>query len=231
MTDGSFPIYGEVEDAESLRRQERSYAALAASARRLADAVIRTRVDPARADEVAADLDALADRLLVDAVPGPLGPQLCSDGILRDHANPAVGLRNPLAPPLVVEKDRDAATARTDVVLGAAYEGPPGLVHGGIIALVLDQVLGTVPALAGLPGMTASLALTYRRPTPLGRIGAHAWIAERDGWKVTVRGVLTDAGGATTVEAEGLFVVPRHYRSMLAQGEAPPSDVGEYPAT
>jgi len=98
-------------------------------------------------------------------------------------------------------------------------------VHGGIIALVLDQVLGTVPALAGKPGLTAYLNLTYRRPTPLGTITAQAHIAETTGRKTLVRGDLRDAHGAVTVEAEGLFITPTFALDALAQ---PQSDAGDF---
>ena len=56
-------------------------------------------------------------------------------------ANPAVGLRNAMAPPLAIHQEPDGR-CWSEFSLGAAYEGPPGLVHGGICALVLDQHAG-----------------------------------------------------------------------------------------
>lgn len=224
MTDGLFPIVLPVDDPDGLAEQEQAYGALAESVRRLIDLTVRTQIPAEDAHDVAWEVDELTRRLAAEAQEGPLGLQAASDGRLRDHGNPAVGLRNPLAPPLRIEKHPDHSASCT-VVLGAAHEGPPGHVHGGIIALVLDQVLGTVPALAGKPGLTAYLTLTYRRPTPLGTITAQAHIAETTGRKTLVRGDLRDAHGAVTVEAEGLFITPTFALDALAQ---PQSDAGDF---
>jgi acyl-coenzyme A thioesterase PaaI-like protein len=92
--------------------------------------------------------------------------------------------------------------------LGALYEGPPGLVHGGVSALVLDQVLGEAAAVGGSPGMTGRLTVHYRRPTPLGDLTVSARLESNEGRKAIVKGELRDADGQVTVEAEGLFILP-----------------------
>ena len=53
------------------------------------------------------------------------------------------------------------------VRFGSAYEGPPGHVHGGFVAAAFDEVLGYVQSLGGRPGMTGTLTVRYRSPTPL----------------------------------------------------------------
>ena len=47
------------------------------------------------------------------------------------------------------------------------YEGPPGIVHGGFLALLFDCVLQQLNCDLGLAGKTATLNVRYRRPTPL----------------------------------------------------------------
>ena len=47
---------------------------------------------------------------------------------------------------------------------GAAYEGPPGCVHGGFVAAAFDEVLGSTQSLSGEPGMTGRLTVNYRSP-------------------------------------------------------------------
>lgn len=227
MTDGFFEAPHPVEDVEALRVLEEAQRALAEATRRLVDGCVRTRLDAGRLLEVGRSVDRLAGTLLEDAHPGPLGLQVSSDGLLRDHGSPGVGMRNPVAPPLVLQKETSPPTARTTFEIGAAYEGPPGHAHGGVIALVLDQVLGVVPALRGKPGLTAYLNVTYRRPTPLGRLGCEAWVAEAGEWRTLVKGHLLDADGRVTAEAEGLFVVPRMAREA---GAWPLSDAGEFMA-
>ena len=50
---------------------------------------------------------------------------------------------------------------------GRPYEGPPGHVHGGFVAAAFDEVLGFVQSTTGQPGMTGTLTIRYRKPTPL----------------------------------------------------------------
>ena len=54
------------------------------------------------------------------------------------------------------------------VTLGKPHEGPPGLVHGGVVATLLDHVLARAVRAAGRGGLTATLTVTYRRPVHLG---------------------------------------------------------------
>ena len=60
--------------------------------------------------------------------------------------------------------------------------------------------------------MTARLTVHYRRPTPLGEVSGEAWIDRVEGYKTFVAAHLKDAAGQPTVEAEGLFVLPRWAR-------------------
>ena len=92
---------------------------------------------------------------------------------------------------------------------GRRYEGPPGWVHGGICALVLDHILGEA-ASDGLtkPMFTGTITLRYLRGTPLGPLRAEA-CDRADGRRQDLRaaGYMSDAEGKT-VEAEGVFIKP-----------------------
>ncbi len=92
-------------------------------------------------------------------------------------------------------QDRTAGRASAEFELNALYEGPPGQVHGGVVALVLDQVFGEAAAAGGTPGMTGTLTLRYRLNTPLGRCSAAAWVDRRDGVKTIVKGEMRRADG------------------------------------
>ena len=71
--------------------------------------------------------------------------------------------------------------------------------------------------------MTARLTLSYRRPTPLGDISMEAWLDQTDGVKTTIKGHLKDADGNVTVEAEGLFILPRWARESGGWPNRPPT--------
>ena len=122
--------------------------------------------------------------------------------------NAVIGLRNAIAPPLTIHHDDDGTRCWSEFSLNSAYEGPPGLVHGGVCALVLDHVLGEA-ASAGLtkPLFTGTLTVRFVRGTPLGRLRAEAAVERTEGVKSFVSGHLSDGEGIT-VEAEGIFIKP-----------------------
>jgi acyl-coenzyme A thioesterase PaaI-like protein len=121
-----------------------------------------------------------------------------------DHS-PVMGMANPIAPPSRVEAV-GADTIVLHVRFGSAYEGPPGSVHGGVVAATFDEVLGMTQSLSGQPGMTGTLTVRYRRPTPLHADLRFEGRLERvEGRKIFTSGRCYD-GDTLTAEAEGLFV-------------------------
>jgi acyl-coenzyme A thioesterase PaaI-like protein len=125
--------------------------------------------------------------------------------------SPMIGRYSPLAPPVRCRLHDDGRVVG-HAVLGAAYEGPPGCVHGGIIAGLFDEVLGVANIAAGVGAMTGTLTVVYRSPTPLYtelRLDARTeTIAAR---KVRTAGTL-HAGDRLCAEAEGTFVLVPHER-------------------
>jgi acyl-coenzyme A thioesterase PaaI-like protein len=120
-----------------------------------------------------------------------------------DHS-PIAGRANPLAPPIEMEIDNQRVIGRVNY--GAAYEGPPGSVHGGHIAAAFDEVLGMAQSLGGQPGMTGTLTIRYRKPTPLHTdLRIEASITEMEGRKTFTIGTMY-AGDLVTAEAEAVFI-------------------------
>ncbi|MCK8671382.1 PaaI family thioesterase [Rhodococcus sp. HM1] len=138
--------------------------------------------------------------------PGPYGTRFNDAGQFRSWGNAALGLRNAVAPPLEMNTDPDGRVW-TDFHLHIGYEGPAGHTHGGVSALVLDQVLGDAARVGGSPGMTGTLTLRYRKPTPLGDLHAEAKLDRREGRKAFVTGHIAGPDGIC-VEAEGIFISP-----------------------
>lgn len=199
---------------EELAESDRVFGALTEATRAFALAQLQTRVDRAEAEAVTAELERLTARLRAVSKPGSFGTELVpGDDRPRNHGNAVVGLRNPIARLALADRivwTENGATASFH--LNALYEGPPGLVHGGVSALLLDQLLGEAAASGGNPGMTARFELQYRRPTPLGDLSMEGWVISSDDTKTVARGHLQDPDGNVTVEAEALFVVPRWAR-------------------
>ena len=114
---------------------------------------------------------------------------------------------SPLAPPLRVRWEPPRIVG--EVTFGPAYEGPPGCVHGGFIAAAFDHVFSVMNLMLGTPGPTASLALQYRRPTPLRvPLRVEGWQDRVEGRRIHVRGRLL-VGDQVTAEADAVFVVAR----------------------
>lgn len=186
--------------------------AAVAAARRVIDALLRSGdTSAAEMNEVADRLNHVADYLDEHApdVEQRMVDMWAGEGYTRH--DPVTGPENAVAPPLHIFGRPDRSVGG-EVTLGMAYQGPPGYVHGGVSALLLDQVLGVANGWAGKSGMTAQLTLRYRRVTPLFTpLAVDGRQVRTDGRKIYAEGSIS-AGGEVCVEAEGLFVakhVPR----------------------
>lgn len=130
----------------------------------------------------------------------------------RDHGDylprsPIVGEASPMSPRIDWEIVDGRCHARG--TFSAQYEGPPGYVHGGMVALAFDEILGIVNIANGSPGMTGTLTIRYRKPTPLYReVRFEAWVEHVEGRRVRSRAEL-HAGDMLCAEADGLFIQPR----------------------
>ncbi|MFI0485921.1 PaaI family thioesterase [Actinomadura sp. 9N215] len=193
-------------------------AGLAARVRGLAGAALLTGVGAGEAAAVAREVEALTARLAARRRTAP--PFAASGGIDtaagerrmdRQVGNPVTGPLNPVAPPVDLEVTSDGIV-RGEFTLGPVYEGPPSYAHGGVSAMVLDQVLGMAAAATGTPGMTANLELRYRRPTPLGvPLLVEAKASRVEGRKVYAAGTIAAPDGRVTVEATAMFVMPQRF--------------------
>jgi hypothetical protein len=81
--------------------------------------------------------------------------------------SPITGQANPIAPPAVLRRDMEARRVTGEVSFGAAFEGAPGIVHGGFVAALLDEALGMATIFSGSTGMTVELVTRYRSHTPV----------------------------------------------------------------
>lgn len=137
--------------------------------------------------------------------------------------NPVTGSGSPLAPPLRI----DVAGGKVigTCTLGLAFEGPPTFAHGGVSAMLLDQLLGYATSAAGHPGMTVKLETRYRAPVPLqAQLRLTAEVSEVNGRRVTAQGVIATAAEPDTVlvEATGTFAGLRAEQAARMFGRVHP---------
>jgi acyl-coenzyme A thioesterase PaaI-like protein len=93
------------------------------------------------------------------------------------------------------------------VWFGRAAMGPPGHVHGGAMAAVLDEAMGAVVWQAGHIAVAGKLSFKYKAMMELeSSLRLETEIVKKQGKLITTTGRLFDLEGTTYVTAEGLFV-------------------------
>jgi len=191
---------------------EAVYTPFTQAIRELIDAAVRTGVDGQTIAQAQHAVEAVTATLTVTEQAGTRTLRDAVTGRPIAWGNPVVGARNAIAPPLDIQFTDGECWAEFD--LGSAYEGPPGWVHGGMCALVLDHILGEAASdQLSKPFFTGTLTCKYLRGTPLGRLRAVASLERVDGVKAYAHGHISDADGVT-VQADGVFIMPAWARGQ-----------------
>lgn len=124
------------------------------------------------------------------------------------------GPENPAG--LQLEYQRHGDVVRTTITVAERFAGAVGIVHGGIVATLLDDVMGAVISTVGGPAVTAQLDVTFLLPVVIDRpLQVEGWLADVEGRKHRVVGRVTDDGRVVAV-GRGLFVAvgPEHYERL-----------------
>ena len=191
-------------------------AELGAELRALADLVTRTEASAGVLRDSARRLREVAPALR-ERIRGIGEPAWVDDlmGGIRMF-NPVIGAGNPIAPPMRIEAGADGAEGWC--TLGQAYEGPPMYGHGGVSAMLIDQLLGHAAAASGHPGVTTDLSVRYRRPVPLD-VPLRIWgrVTGTEGRRVSAVGGITTVAepDVSLVEAEARFARLRPDQARL----------------
>jgi acyl-coenzyme A thioesterase PaaI-like protein len=185
---------------------------LALAVRRIITATVTNRAPPAEIEVFARELDTLAARL-EQHIPDP-PPHITEtgrsgaidDGFTMAERMPfdvVIGRYTPLALPIEIEFDGERAVGHATFT--TPYEGPPGCVHGAVIAASFDIVLTAANMAAKTAGLTVTLEIGYRRPTLLHEEARfEAWVERIEERRVFTRGHVLQRG-VVTVEAHGVF--------------------------
>ena len=175
-------------------------------ARSLVDAMVRLEEDSSVAPELAQRLESLLELLAEHVQPVEVMCKSRQDG--ATDRSLVSGRLNPIAPPVQLNVDQDNS-ARTTTTLGLAYQGPPGRVHGGFVATLLDHLMGYAAGTVGKWIFTRSLTIDYDHAVPLfEELEIVASVERVDGRKIWVVGEIR-AGGSVVARARGLWLPPR----------------------
>jgi len=119
------------------------------------------------------------------------------------------GMENPAGFKLAFHEYPDG-TVRSNLQVNNEYQGWPGIVHGGIIASLLDEVTARVfmnDSTGKRLMMTAKLEIRFRKPVPTERpIQLIGYPVEDKGKVASARGELLDESGNVLAEADSVFV-------------------------
>jgi acyl-coenzyme A thioesterase PaaI-like protein len=206
----------------AIHGRERELRGLADALRRLVAIAVTNTAGPEETEAAARELHALADRLerFVPAVPPPRyapegTPEHPHDYFQYDCV---LGLYNPLALPIELEWQPPRALGRARFT--TPYEGPPGCVHGAVLAAAFDQVFNVANLKTGSAGPTRELSLVYLRPTPLeAELVFEGQVERIEGREITTLGRVRH-GDTVTVEARGIFIQVSRERVMQLSREA-----------
>jgi acyl-coenzyme A thioesterase PaaI-like protein len=169
--------------------------------RRLLDVAVQTGAAPAELRDAAATIDELTARLSATTVRADRSVRANS---YRAHMSLVGGLSHPIAPEL--HMDVHEGGGQGEVVIGPVFQGGPGLVHGGILALLIDHAMGCVAAGPERPAMTVRLTMRYLKPTPLGvPLTVSVRLDRIEGRRLHLSADIT-ADGQVTVDAEAIFL-------------------------
>ncbi len=209
---------------------------LATATRAFADAVAETAVDRSTLDEVASALELMTHRLRVETDDdGYSGLLVLPVDPVRPETymplNPIVGRCNPTRP------DVEVRLADGEIVGTATFSrrfvGPAGHAHGGISAMVADQLVAAAPMAIGVRTVTKSLTVRYLRALPLDE-EVELWaVCTPDGeqfkakFEVRARGEVAVAGSAVLVPYQNLAKragITRHGKESGRSGATPKDD-------
>jgi acyl-coenzyme A thioesterase PaaI-like protein len=121
---------------------------------------------------------------------GPANPQGLHLVFSTDTTDPA----NPIA------------TANFE--LDRLHEGPPGYIHGGIVATLLDEAMSKLNRPLNVLAMTRHMEIDYLRPVPLYKpLVLESRHLRREGRKLFHQAEIQSPTGEVLARAKGLFIV------------------------
>lgn len=191
---------------------------LVAAARRLVEAVVMTDLDDDARHSAAVQIDAVTDLLASRRRDEPLLLIRHPDGRIESLLQAAAGRLNPQALPIQwIHRPTEPppgspinpVEVTAECVFGPAHAGSPGRVHGGILALTLDEITGVAVRAAGKTGMTVALDVSLKGAVPLGQaVELRARYTSGEGRKAYATGEIVSEG-TLMASAQALYIAER----------------------
>lgn len=118
------------------------------------------------------------------------------------------GGANSVGMKLEFEADTDSGHVVGRFKIAKEFQGSMGMIHGGIIATIMDEAMGKVCRLGDVRAVTAELSVRYLRPIQVDQeIVVDAFQAKRDGRELHQECTIADLRGKVLARGTGRFVV------------------------
>jgi acyl-coenzyme A thioesterase PaaI-like protein len=127
--------------------------------------------------------------------------------VREDHWCFGCGRQNPIGLHLTFFED-ESGRVWADWTPDRVHQGYEGVVHGGLITTVLDEVMGWANYVRDLWAVTGTINVRFRKPVHVGsELRAYAWVEAVNGRKVDVRAELRRrADDLLLAEATAIFI-------------------------
>jgi uncharacterized protein (TIGR00369 family) len=120
---------------------------------------------------------------------------------------------------LTFEQDDTAQRIRGRFQIPATYQGGHSMVHGGIIAMLLDEVMAKVSRFRHDRAVTGELTVRYLKPVPTGQeIVVEGWEVQRNGRSIFREGEIRTGSGVVLASGRAQFIIvdPERFRPAQA---------------
>lgn len=130
-----------------------------------------------------------------------------NDGLVIDHHCFMCGKENPYGLKLDIQKSDNPVRAFASFVLDKVYQGYEGVVHGGILSSILDELMIYALYFQEIPTMTAKIEVKFKEKVSVGEpLTATAWMKKDRGNMVEAEGEIRNAAGSVVTSGSGLFL-------------------------
>lgn len=125
----------------------------------------------------------------------------------------ACGKNNPIGLKLNFREEADRYVA--NFVAGPEHQGYNGIMHGGLVSTLLDEIMARYAYAQGLSGVTAKLEVKFRRPTPIGQeLTATGRVVSRRGKVFDMAATLALADGTVTAEGKAMVIIVEEVKNI-----------------
>ena len=101
----------------------------------------------------------------------------------------------------------DDGCVYADYIPREEEQGYPGVMHGGLLTTMLDELIGRTAIASDLWCMTAKLEVRFKKPVPLGApLRLKGEITKKSGRLLEGRGEIRLVDGSLAVEAHGTYL-------------------------